>query len=450
LRVSANGGKPEVLIDVKGGEAVAGPQLLPGGDALLFTSAPRTSGATNDRWESARIVVQNLKSGERKTLIEGGTDARYVPTGHIVYALGATLYAVSFDARKLQVSGGQTPIVEGVMRAGAGTGAAHYHFSDTGTLVYVPGSVEPLAQLRLALIDRAGTVKPLGIPAGLYRMPRISPDGKKIAFESTDGKEEFVALYDLSGASSVRRLTFGSSNFNPIWSGDGQRIVFRSDRDGDPSIFWQPADGSGSAERLVKPEAGGVPVPDSWAPKAQILAFSVGTGLGDVALKIFSLADKKSSDFLAVPKLIQARSVFSPDGRWIAYVSNETGNLNVFVKPFPDTGAKYQVSKDVGGQPLWSPDGKELFYRGGTGNFFSVKVSTQPGFTTGNPTPLPIDNTIALPEPTSAIRNYDITPDGKYFIIVTRSNTAQPEARATSEMQFVLNWFTELQQRVPR
>ena len=253
LRVSPNGGQPETHVSTKDGEFVYGPQVLPGGEWVLFTLA---TAATTDGWDKAQIVVQSLKTAERKTLVSGGSDARYVPTGHIVYALGGVVFAVPFDLRHLAVAGGPVPIVEGVRRATTRiTGVAQFSVSSTGSLVFVPGPVTTSGgQSDLALIDRNGATQPLRLPPGQYEYPRLSPDGRRVAFGSDDGKDAFVAIYDVSGASAMRRLTLGGRNRVPVWSADGEHLAFQSDREGDLGIFWQRADGTTAAERLTKPD----------------------------------------------------------------------------------------------------------------------------------------------------------------------------------------------------
>jgi eukaryotic-like serine/threonine-protein kinase len=253
VRVSASGGDLEVLVNLEPGEFASTPRMLPGGRAVLFSL---TTSTTIDRWDSAEIVVQTLQTGERKTLVRGGSDARYVPTGHLVYAVGGTLFARPFDLASLEVTGGAVSLVQGVMRPAqtnlgnfTGPGSAYFSFSDTGSLIYVPGPAFASLSLRrtLALIDRAGSAKPLGLPPGTYAFPRISPDGRRVAYAADDGKEANVYLYGLSGQTAPQRLTFGGSNSYPIWSADGQRVAFQSDREGDLGIFWQPVDG-GTAE----------------------------------------------------------------------------------------------------------------------------------------------------------------------------------------------------------
>jgi serine/threonine-protein kinase len=281
-------------------------------------------------------------------------------------------------------------------------------------------------------------VKPLGIPAGDYARPRISPDGQRIAFEVSDGKESNIWIYELSGATAMRRLTFGGNNRYPIWTADGRRIAFQSDREGDLAIFWQLLDGNRTAERLTKPDPGTSHQPNSWSPKDPAFSFTIFKGKAAVA--VFSLQDNKPAIFVDVPISNQDESAFSPDGRWIAYRSSETNLNNIFVKPFPDTGAKYQISSEGGLLPLWSPDGKELFYRSRKGQLVSVRVTTQPGFTTGNPTPLAIE--------ANGPNLYDITPDGKYFLFVNADQT-QAEDPHPSQIQVVLNWIEDLKQKLP-
>ena len=317
LRVSPNGGKPEVLVRVKDGEFAHGPQVLAGGDVVLFTLATGTAG---DRWDKAQIVVQSLRSGERKLLIEGGSDARYVPTGHIVYAVGGSVFAVRFDLSRLEVVGGPTPIVEGVRRGGGGgnPATAHFSISATGSLVYIPGPASftgSAAQRDLAFVDRNGQVVPLKLPPGPYEVPRISPNGARVAFGSDDGKEANVWIYELSGTTSMRRLTLVGANRFPIWSTDSQRVAFQSDREGDRGIFWQRADGTGAAERLTKPEQGESHVPESWSPMADTLLFA-RTKDSRVSLSTLSLRDKKVESFGNIESLGSMDPVFSPDGRW--------------------------------------------------------------------------------------------------------------------------------------
>jgi len=440
MRVSESGGKPELLVSLKNDEVASGPQMLPGGKAVLFTLA---TGTGEGIFEKAQIVVQILKSGERKLLLDGGSDARYLPTGHIVYGFGGTLFAVPFDLGRLQVTGGPVPVVEGVRRAN-NVGTVQFSFSDTGTLIYVPGPVSSVGgQLILALMDRKGNLNPLKVPPGEYGLPRVSPDGKQIAFEIEDGKGSNIWIYDLAGTSAIRQLTVGGANRYPIWSADSQRVAFQSDREGDLGIFWQRADGSGTAEHLTKPDQGVTHIPDSWSPDSQKFSFTAAKGT-EAAVWIYSLQDKKTALFAQMPSAALHWSAFSPDGRWLAYQSNETGRNQIWVQPFPATGAKFPIVG--GGHPFWSPDGKELFINTGGLQTSVVSITTRPTLTFGVPV---VISRLPNRNPSNSPRGSDITPDGKYFVGVVNADRAQPGTPAVPQIQVVLNWFSELQERVP-
>jgi serine/threonine-protein kinase len=442
VQVSANGGKPETIVSVKQNELAHGPQILPGGDAVLFTLAT----ATGSRgWNNAQIVVQSLKSGERKVLVSGGSDARYVPTGHLVYVVSGTLFAVPFDARRLAVTGGPVPLVIGIQAAG-NTGTAQFSFSGNGSLVYIQGGTTPETILKrtIALVDRNGSEKPLGLSGSNYWHPRISPNGKQLAVSTDDGKEQIVWIYDLDGKTSMRRLTFGGQNRNPVWSADSQRVFFQSDREGDRVIFSQRADGAGVAERMTKLEGEWASHDaDAAAPDGQTFLFTANKP-GDASIWTYSLRDKKATMFADAPSWQQS-SAFSPDGHWVAYVSEETGR-QVYVEPFPATGAKFLI-KDGGSHPVWSPDGKELFFMNdvNNGQLYSVAIRTEPSFTFGNPLPLPIKGFV---QRAGSWRDYDITPDGKQFLILQPPIDDTSDGPQSLQIQVVLNWFEDLKQRL--
>jgi len=460
LRVSANGGQPAVLASVKNGEVAHGPQVLPGGDWVLFNFA---TAATTEGWDKARIVVQSLKTSERKTLIAGGSDARYVPTGlsspkraereggHLVYAVGGVMFAVPFDLRSLAVTGGPVPVVEGVKRSAVSTyGTAQLSVSSTGSLVFVPGPVSAsTGQSDLALIDRNGTTQPLKLPPAPYEYPRLSPDGKRIAVGSDDGKEAIVWIYDLSGATSIRRLTLGGRNRVPVWSADGEHVAFQSDREGDLAIWWQRADGTTPAERLTKPDKDTAHVPESWSPDGKTVLFSVAKG-SSYAVAALSFPDKKVTLFGGIQTALPPAAVFSPDGKWVAYsaATPEGVSSSLFVQPFPATGATYPISKGPGIHATWAPDGKELFYGAGGGpGMVAVSVTTRPTFTFGNPVPVP---RLFGERGRTFERNHDITRDGKRFLgVVAVGQNGASGAPAAPQIQVVLNWFEELKARVP-
>jgi eukaryotic-like serine/threonine-protein kinase len=443
-RVAASGGKPEQLVTVKDGELAHGPQMLPGGKHMLFTLA---SGAAADRWEKAQIVVETLGTGARKTVLETGTDARYLPTGHLVYAMSGSLYAIGFDVNRLETTGGPVPVVEGVRRAPVvATGAAHFATSSTGSLVFFPGSAAAgSAQYEIVLADRKGQVEKPNVPGGPYATPRISPDGKRLVVVTHDGKEDSIWVYDMSGTSALRRLTYGGNSRVPVWSPDSTRIAFQSDREGNGGVFVQPADSTGTIEQLTKAEPGTIHVPEAWHPTAGVLLFT-SLRSGDATLWSLDLATRKATPFGGIKSTLVIGAVVSPDGKWIAYSSNETGPNRVYVQPFPPTGAKYQVyakDSDGGHHVVWSPDSKELFYNPRPGSYEVVKVTTQPTVAFSNPTNVPRPFQTGPPQ---VRRPFDMMPNGKFVALATPGQTG---ATLQVEIHVVLNWFEELKQRVP-
>ena len=441
-RVSADGGTPEVVIPLPGNESLAqGPQLLPDGETLLLTTAslqnPRAS-----FWDRAQIVTYSLRTKERTVLVEGGSDARYVPTGHLTYMVEGTLMAVAFDLKQMKVVGGAVPIVEGIRRgAPVAGGPTHIALSAAGVLAYVPGPART-GQDDIVLVDRKGAGTALNMPGAYYTHPRVSPNGQQLVFETSDGKNSVVSVYDLSGKSSVRRLTFEGNNRLPIWSRDGKQVVFQSDRDGDAGIFWQPVAG-GAAERLTRAPKGTLHNPESWSPIEDVFLYGETTASG-TTLFVYSLADRRATRFSdVVSPATPTNAVFRPDGRWIAY---QVGTLGVteattYLQPFPANGTKYEVGR--GGRAQWSRDGKELFFIPAPGELRVVMVHTQSTVEFTRPTN--IVRRFGLAPPGSP-RPYDVLPDGRFVGIEVMSPSTELR---TQQINVVLNWFEELKARVP-
>ncbi len=439
MRVSASGQEPELLIATEDGEQAHGPQILPDG-SVLFTL---TKGSEDTRWNDAQIVVQSLETDVRKTVFEGGSDARYVPTGHLVYAWENILFGAGFDVANLELVGAAVPIVEDLRRAddpSGNTASANYGFSVDGTLVYAVGGLDAADLKRLILMDRDGTVENLPGPPKDYSRPRFSPNGNQIAVESEESGEDSIWVYPLAGDTSIRRLTLEGNNRYPEWTPDGERITFESDRAEQPNIFWKRADGTGVAEPLTDREGG--QVPESWSPDGQHLTFreqrDIWVRTGDATPEPF-----------AVMESTQTASKFSPDGKWVAYSSNHDQDIfKVYVEPFPKTGTQYQITSKPTGPPVWSPDGRELVYADPTHTLWSVPISTEPSFSFGNAAPLPQPPAGTLLFVSGVERNYDISPDGEQFLF---ASPVQSESRETPSLQIniVLNWFEELKERVP-
>jgi eukaryotic-like serine/threonine-protein kinase len=447
MRVSPEGRKPETLVARKAGEILQDPQILPGGDAVLFTvvADPGTAGNTLDVWDRGRIVVQSIKSGERKTLIEGGSAARYVATGHLLYAVGGVMFAAPFDLTRKELTGARVPVVEGVLRSigTPSTGAIHANVSENGTLIFLPGPTAPAAAgFQLAVIDRGGRIEPLKVPPGAYQAPRISPDGSRIAYSIDTGKDANVFVYDLSGQRAMRQLTFGGRNRYPIWSPDGARVAFQSDRDGDLAVFAQRADGTSAAERLTTPASETSHVPESWSKDGSRILFMTSKGSTNMLAEL-SLPDKKTTVFEDISSQAVLASDFSPDGKWIAYATRQPNQdvSALYVRPFPLTAAKYLVTPN-GFRPRWSPDGKELFFAR-RGQSFVVTVTTAPSVEFGNPVEMPIRRSPPLG---LAEREYDVFRDGQRFVFAVPSGMPGGIGPAV-QVHVVLNWFQELKQR---
>jgi len=454
FRCPSNGGTSEQLVTVKDGEQAQSPQLLSDGSVALFAVSKIADGTT--RWDKAEIVIQTLKSGARKTIIRGGSDPRYLPTGHLLYAIGGVVYGVPFDLTRQEVTGNAVPVIEGVRRPNGGnSGAAHFATSRTGTLVYAPGPLgTATAAASLAIADRAGVVTRLSLAPGPYVHVRASREGGRLAVGSDDGKEAIVWIYELSGTSAMRRLTIAGHNRFPIWSPDAQRVAFQSDRDGDVAIFSQRADGTGPVERLTKPAQGELHIPESWSPDGKYLSFAVVKG--GFSLWMLSVDDKIAKPFGGVQSTEQIGSVFSPDGRWIAYTSSPAGggaaspNRGIFIQPFPATGSVYQAPRQrLDFQPVWAPKGSELIYVPSAASLqiTSVTVTTQPAVAFGTPVNLPAR--VTANRLSGEPRAYDVLADGRFVGLVSGSEPQATDNVAASQLRVIVNWFEELKQRVP-
>jgi eukaryotic-like serine/threonine-protein kinase len=433
--VSEGGGAKQRLTRIEKGDiSHRWPEFLPGGKAVIFSAAPTGADLTN-----AQVAVQSVGTMQQQNLIQGGVYPHYAPTGHLVYAQGGNLLAVLFDPQRLKVTGKSAPVVEGVLQSPS-TGDAQYSFSATGSLAYVSGGVQS-AQNKLVWVSRSGAEQLVAAPVHTYLGPRLSPDGRRVAVQVTESDSQ-IWLYDLS-REALTRLTFeGSSNQAPSWTPDGKRIAFQSNKEGPLNIFWQLADGSGGLERLTTNED--TQIPGSWSPDGQLLAFiqlfSGGTEKEN-EIWVLRLNDRKTQPFLQTQSNAYVLR-FSPDGHWLAYVSNESERFEVYVQPYPGPGGRWQISTEGGREPVWNPNGRELFYRSGN-KVMAVEIATQPSFSAGKPRML-FEGRYVLGQ--AITTNYDVSPDGQRFLMV---KPAEQEQAPPTQINVVLNWFEELKRRVP-
>jgi Tol biopolymer transport system component/DNA-binding winged helix-turn-helix (wHTH) protein len=435
-RISSDGGEIERLTELdssRGERSHHWPEVLPGAEAVIFTVWD--GGNIND----SKIVILNLKNNERRLLIDGGVCARYVPTGHLVYARRGQLFAVPFDLSRLKVTGPAARLPD---RVGLNsiTGAAHYTISRSGMLVSLP----PRAgreDLRLLSVDRGGEARSLLNEARGYLMPRLSPDGERLAFaQQGDGFDLWI---DELSNGTLRRLTFGHSNFSPVWTSDGKRIAFGSNAHGGPlNIYWKAADGSDQPERLT--EGRNPQFPGAWTPDGCCLLYSdidPETRWDIWLLDLRTPRESRQPKPWLKTKDDEMQPAVSPDGKFIAYTSSETGKWQVFVRSFTETGGKWQISTDGGVEPRWRRDGKELVYRVAN-RLMSVAVDTGTGFRSEKPQTILAGNYKL--ETVSMLPSFDLTPDGNHFILLKSESEDQP-----TRLHIVLNWFSELRRRLP-
>jgi serine/threonine-protein kinase len=439
MRVSANGGTSELIIKETKNDSFYHPQTLPDGKSVLYINVPGTQG---------KITVQSLKSGERKELFEGDA-ARYLPTGHIVYAAGINLYAVRFDINALKVIGGPVSVVEGVLR----DGPAQYAVSDSGTLVYVPGTdiAASAVQRTLMWVNRNGKEEPLAAQPNGYFNPRISPDGTKVALSvaaTVGNATRDIWIWD-PVHKTLTRLTFdGAANVTPLWAPDGKRIAFFSL--GRPGIYWKEADGAGKDEFLGSSPSWAPTFLASWSDRGKTLFFTewgTDTGIGMLSME----GDRKFKSLL-IEKYREAQPQISPDGRWMAYTSDESGQNQIYVRPFPEVNSeRWQISTNGGDSPLWSRDGRELLYRNGDA-VMAVSVKTASTFSIATPKILFRGTYVSnvFRDGNFDLATWDVSPDGKRFLMMKEVvSTAKPAAEVPRRINIVVNWFEELKQRVP-
>ncbi len=438
VRISDAGGDIQNVTELGPGErSHRFASLLPGGEALIYTVA--FDGI--DSYDDARIDLWDLRSHERKTLITGGTNATYSPSGHIVYARAGKLLAVPFDLARRQVTGDPFEVLNGVLMS-SNTGAAQFSLSRHGDLAYVPGSAEG-ARRTLMWVDRSGKAEALPLPPAAYLYPRLSPDGRYLAVEIEGPNHDFY-VYDFARSVLTKMTTDGQSH-DPVWMPDGKRLAFRSWVAGGMTMWMMPADRSASPVRLDP--AGTRQSPVSFSPDGRFLTFDQKDPQTRDDAWVLPLEGNGQAQPVARSRFGEGSAKFSPDGRWIAYASDESGKSEVYVQPFPGPGPKVQISNAGGYDPVWRRSGGELYYRNGK-NMMVVSITTAPDVRVSAPRPLweasysdGSGSSCGMPGVSSS--NYDVTPDGQRFVMV-RDEDSSP---ASTRIVVVLNWADELRSR---
>jgi len=424
-RVSASGGEPEILATPdlgKGEDWYFAPHILPGGRVVLFTIG-RGRGSS-----PYQIAALSLETGEQKILIEGGRQASYVETGHLIYEQSGrgNLMAVPFDLATLEVRGEPVQVLQEVRQNPEDY--VDYAVSGNGTLVYVPLQTDVH---RLVWVDRKGNESLITQEEGRFKTPRISPDGKQVAVVIEKGVEDQnLWIYGLESG-SLRRLTFEGGS-GETWSPDGKWIIFQTGT----RISRQFADGSGPIEHLTVPTFS--QLPGSLTPDGKVLAFTRNS----IDIWVLPVDGNGDPRPLITSPNRECCPKFSPDGKWIVYVSDELGPDHVYVAPYPKPDVKWLVStEEGGGEPIWSPDGTELFYRSGN-RLMAVSVQTEPTFRAGRPEVL-FEGSYVMSSDLPGYQYYDISPDGQRFLMI------KAVEGSTGQINVILNWFEELKRLAP-
>ena len=440
LRVSSAGGTPTALTTLADGEVVHGwPHFLPGGNALLFSTH-----TSRMNWDDAKIVVQPLPSGERKIVQSGGSSAKYLASGHVVYLHDAKVFAVPFDLERLQVTGPPFLVLDGVGSNPNG-GSAQFAASETGTFVYLsrPIGAAPMGGAPIQWMDRAGRRTPLRATSTNWGNPNFSPDGTRLAVEINDGKQLAVWVYEWEHDRAFQLTLNPAQNQKPVWTPDGRRIVFWSNRDAQQNLYWQRADGTGDALRLTHSE-----YPQSaasWHPSGKILAFQETRPQTSADLMYVRIEGDEVTgwrpgtvtSFLSTAAT-EREPMFSPDGKWLAYQANDLGQFEVYVRPFPGPGGTWRISTAGGITPTWSRTRREILYRSPE-NQLMVAAYTASGDSFRAEKPRLWTESYIGPQ--TGQRSFDLHPDGERVAVAPELGSLD---RPQDRLVFILNFFDEL------
>jgi len=440
-RVSATGGEPVVLTRADSSRGEFGhqwPEILPGGQAVLFTIMPATG-----ELETASIAALDLRTGQKTILIHGGSDAHYVSSGHLVYAAAGALRAVGFDLAHLAVLGTPIPVVPQVQMAARG--AAEAVLARDGTLVYVPAIAGAGVERTLVWVNRQGHETPVGVPPRAYTVPRVSPDGHRLAVSAFDQQLD-IWLWSLP-AGPLTRVTFDPSfDASPVWTLDSRRLLFSSTRGGARNLFTVAVDRTGNPDQLT--ESPNVQTASAITPDGKRLVFSEQSpNTGEDVMEVEVDGDHKVTPLVRTAH-DERNGIVSPDGRWLAYEANDTGAFEIYVRPYPNVnGGLSQVTTGGGMQPLWAHSGRELIYRAPDGAVMSVVVPGGPTWKATTPT-----KRLEGPYWTGTgaqlgVRAFDIARDDQSFLMIKAGGS--DATGAAPHFEVVQHFDEELKRLVP-
>ena len=433
LRISSSGSELTTLTrpaHERGEQDHVSPELLPGGRGVLYTITAPTGGA-----DAGQVAVLDLATGTSKVLLRGASDARYVSSGHLVYAAGASLRVIPFDLERLETRG--TPVTVQLRLVTSPLGASEFVVSLDGTLAYVEvPATATRADGTLVWVDRRGREEPLPVPPGTYFQPRVSRDGTRVAVVVGEPDSTILVL-DLARRHVGRLRVDRVADFFPVWMPDGQHLVFASLNPKQPGMFRRRADGTGTTD-VLGTGLGGM-LPSDVTRNGRHVLFSYRAQ--DV--KVLSLDTRQIEPLVETPSN-ERNGVISPNGRWLAYESDSSGQFDIYVRPFPNVNdGQWQVSSGGGTRPLWAPNGQELFYVGPTGALIAARVDARGSAWSASTPQKTVDGPYVTLSAGSG-RTYDVSPDGRRFLMVK-----QPATRAPAQIVIVQNWFEELRRLVP-
>jgi len=438
-RISVNGDdKPTQVSKLDGNKnerTHRWPEVLPNGKAVIFTVGTLDS---PDSYERANIDAVILATGERRTVMQNASMARYAPSGHLVFSRGGSLYAIRFDIDTLTTQGNAEQVAPGVA-GDVTTGTTHFSIANDGTLAYIPGGTGANDR-KLFWADRTGTAQPISLVTAQYNDVRLSPDGSRVAFIMGSSGTGDVWVYDLARTTSAR-LTYNSKNASPIWSRDSKTIYYSEiESTGTTStLYRRAADGSREAEKVASLENTAYVKAIKNDDSAAIFDYQMNTNSGDVIE--LALQSNGSMARLVNSQFNEYAAALSPDGHWLAYQSNESGRPEIYVRDLSAVGGRTPISTDGGEEPRWAHDGRELFYRK-QDSFMSVVCETNPTFRAGTPKEL-FKGVFDLRSNSGV--TYDVDPKGGRFLMIRPAEETAPATHVT----VVLNWFEEIKRVVP-